>query len=117
MDSESRTLGELREQLTKKANSDPAFRERLIADPRAAIKDELGLAVPGGFTVKVHEDQPDTSHLVLPLTAELGEGDLEQAVGGKIYARSSRVPGGWMRIDNDLTFWDDHVPGGATYLR
>ncbi len=116
MDNESRTIGELRKHLTEKANSDPAFREQLIADPKAAIKDELGIAVPDGFTIKVHEDQPDTSHVVLAPTGALGEGELEQAAGGKIYARSSRHPGGWMRIDNDLTFWDDHAPGGATYL-
>ena len=105
MDNDSRTLGELREHLTKKASTDAAFRAQLVADPRAAIKDELGIAIPDGFTIKVHEEQADTSHLVLPPSAALDEAEL-QVAGGRVYRQS---PGGkWVRADNDLTFWDDH---------
>ena len=65
------TVHELRERLLDKATTDDGFRAKLIADPKVAIKDELGLALPDGFTVRVHEDAPDTGHLVLPPPAAL----------------------------------------------
>ncbi len=111
MNNEPPTVGELREHLVEKATADAAFREQLVADPKAAIKDELGLAIPDGFTVKVHEEQPDTSHLVLPPSAALSETEMEQAAGGTVYKRHN---GGWVRVDNDLTFWDDHSTDRTT---
>lgn len=105
MSNEPQTVGELREHLIEKAATDLTFREQLIADPNAAIKDALGITIPDGFTVKVHEEQPETSHLVLPPSAKLGEVELEQAAGGRVYKRSNNR---WVRVDNDLTFWDDH---------
>ena len=110
MSNDIQTVGELREHLMDKATTDLAFREQLIADPKAAIKDELGLAIPAGFTVKVHEDQPDTSHLVLPPAAMLGEEELEEAAGGSVYRWSNRANngrGGYVRVDEAATFWDD----------
>ena len=113
MGKDVQTVGELREHLMDKATTDTDFRAQLIADPKAAIKDELGLAIPDGFTVKVHEDQPDTSHLVLPPSATLGEEDLEQAAGGAIYRWSNRRNsgrGGYVRVDEEATFWDEFGP-------
>ena len=55
MDSETRSVTELREHLIEKATTDEAFRARLLADPNAAIQEELGVTVPPGFTIKVHE--------------------------------------------------------------
>ncbi len=86
------TFGELREYVTEKATVDEAFRARLLAAPKAAIEEELGIEIPEGFTIEVHEDVENTSHLVLPPLAELGEGDLSQAAGGRTAASS---------------FWDD----------
>ena len=88
MDSETRSVTELRERLIEKAITDEAFRARLLADPHAAIKEELGVTVPPGFTVKVHEDLADTSHLVLPPVAYLTEAEMQQAAGGAV--RSDR---------------------------
>ena len=82
MHSEARTMSELREHLSEKAAMDGAFRARLLSDPKAAVEEELGLTIPAGFTLKVHEDIPNTSHLVLPPLASLDESDLEQAAGG-----------------------------------
>ena len=82
MDSEARSMTELREHLIEKAANDEAFRARLLADPNAAIEEELGLTVPAGLTIKVHEDLADTSHLVLPPVARLAEADMKQAAGG-----------------------------------
>ena len=82
MPSEARTMSELRERLIEKAAVDEAFRARLLSDPKAAVEEALGLTIPAGFTLKVHEDAPDTSHLVLPPLARLDESALEQAAGG-----------------------------------
>ena len=82
MHSETRTMGELREHLIEKTTMDEAFRARLLSDPKAAIEEELGLTIPAGFTLRVHEDVPNTSHLVLPPLAALDESALEQAAGG-----------------------------------
>ena len=53
----------MRERLIAKADADEAFRARLLSDPRAAVNEELGLAIPPGFTIEVHEEAADTSHL------------------------------------------------------
>ena len=82
MSSKMKTVGELREHLIDKATSDEAFRARLISDPKATVEEELGLTIPAGFDIVVHEDVADTSHLVLPPTAKLGDADLQQAAAG-----------------------------------
>ena len=76
------TVGAMRERLLAKASEDETFRARLLADPKAAVQEELGLAIPAGFTIKVHEEAADTSHLVLPPLASLDEAELALAAGG-----------------------------------
>ena len=72
----------MREQLIDKATTDKAFRERLIADPKGTISDELNVTIPDAFDVEVLEDGATKAHLVLPPSAELSEADLQQAAGG-----------------------------------
>ena len=79
------TVSELRNRLVEKATKDEAFRARLLVDPKAAIKEELDLTIPDGFTVSVHEDGLNTSHLVLPPNSKLGEDELRTVVGGLGY--------------------------------
>ena len=76
------TATELRERLVGKAAADEEFRARLLADPTRVVEKELGLTIPDGFSIKVHEDRGDTSHLVLPPPAWLAEADMETAAGG-----------------------------------
>jgi hypothetical protein len=40
------TRSELEERLVARAQADDGFRERLKADPRAAVADETGITVP-----------------------------------------------------------------------
>jgi hypothetical protein len=76
------------EQVLKKAQADPAFRKKLIADPRAAVYDAVGLEIPKGLEVKVFESTADTIHLPIAAKpdpgAELSEAELEQVAGGKL---------------------------------
>jgi len=76
------------EQIIAKAMKEETFRQELLSNPKAAIKRALGISVPAGVTIAVHEDTPTTLHLVLPMQApsaaltELSEAELEQATGG-----------------------------------
>ena len=89
MSTQTVTASELRTRLVDKAEADEAFRARLLADPKGVVEDELGLAMPAGFTIKVHEERADTSHLILPPAAYLADDDLEQAAGGITCRRKS----------------------------
>ena len=79
---ETMTVGAIRERLIEKAVEDETFRARLLAEPKETVQDELGIEAPEGFTLMVHEETANTSHLVLPPSAKLDEAALEQAAGG-----------------------------------
>ena len=83
---ETMTVGAIREQLIEKAAEDETFRARLLADPKETVQDELGIEAPEGFTLMVHEETANTSHLVLPPSAKLDEAALAEAAGGTGYA-------------------------------
>ena len=82
MSTETKTVDELRECLVEKATGDAEFRARLLSDPKAAIEEELGLAVPASLSIEVHEESGATAHLVLPPDSKLSEGDLQAVAGG-----------------------------------
>ena len=85
------------EQVLKKAQADPAFRKKLIADPRAAVYDAVGLEIPKGLEVKVFENTADTIHLPIAAkpdpNAELSEAELEQVAGGKLTQQQGAAVG------------------------
>ena len=85
------TARDMRAKIVGKAGADEAFRSRLLADPKGAIGDELGVNLPASLAVKVHEEDASTRHLVLPPASRLSEGDL-QAVAGS--APGDRLGGG-----------------------
>ena len=76
------TAAEIRDRIVARAAEDGNFRARLIADPKGAISTEVGMAIPEGFAVAVHEESATTFHLVLPPSPELTEADLALVVGG-----------------------------------
>ena len=76
------TATDKRDRILNKAAEDGEFRARLIADPKAAISDEIGQPLPEGFEVVVHEDSPTTFNLVLPPSPAIAEAELEGVVGG-----------------------------------
>ena len=53
-------------QVIAKAWSDPAFKQRLHADPRAALA-QMGIEVPAGVEITVVENTPRRFHLVIPV--------------------------------------------------
>jgi hypothetical protein len=71
--------------LIKKAWADPAFKQRLIADPKHAIADVSGIELPTALKVRVHEDTSNVKNLILPVnpaTEDLSDADLEAVAGG-----------------------------------
>jgi hypothetical protein len=63
---------------------DEEFKQMLLTDPAAALKQE-GIAVPDGVQIKAVENTDKVFHLVLPpkpSSDELDEEQLEQIAGG-----------------------------------
>ena len=65
-----------------KAWREPAFKAKLIADPRAILA-EAGVSIPAGVTVKVLEDTGTHLHFVLPPkpTGQLSDEALDAVAG------------------------------------
>lgn len=73
---------EMRRHLTDKAVSDDSFRALLMSDPRSAISQELGLEIPEGLDIQVHESDMSTVHLALPPSV-MNEEQLEAIAAGR----------------------------------
>lgn len=72
------------ETVIERAMNDEDFRSRLLADPKGTIESDMGLAFPEGSELRVLENTPTVTHLVLPMAQE--ELDLETL---------DKVAGGW----------------------
>ena len=66
---------EVERRLVERSLQDDAFRQRLLADPKAAVEEELGIQLPAEVQARVVEETADTIYLVLPSASALGEGD------------------------------------------
>ncbi len=73
---------EMRRRLTDKATTDDDFRAALMSDPRSAVSKELGLEIPEGLDIQVHESDMSTVHLALPPSA-MNEEQLEAIAAGR----------------------------------
>ena len=67
------------EKLLSRAGNDSEFRARLLADPRAALKQELGLTLAEGHEIHVHEETDAVTHLVLPPKGRFSEAERQEA--------------------------------------
>jgi hypothetical protein len=68
-----------------RAWSDEAFKQRLLADPAAVLR-ENGVDVPAGTQVQVHEATSSVAHLVLPARpAEISDEQLAAVAGGNYW--------------------------------
>ena len=76
------TQAKLQGLLVARAQADPEFRAQLVADPKATIGALVGSEVPKEVAIQVHEESATTFHLVLPLSGELREDELDAAFAG-----------------------------------
>ena len=67
------------EHLLSRAGNDSKFRARLLADPRAALEQELGLTLAEGHEIRVHEETAAVTHLVLPPKGRFSEAERQEA--------------------------------------
>lgn len=58
------------QELITRAWEDEAFKQELLSNPRAAIEKALGVTLPEGIEIYVHEQTPTEVHLVLPMPPE-----------------------------------------------
>ena len=84
------------QQVMERAAVDREFRQRLLTDPRGAIRAAFGLEVPADLKVKFIEKGADVDTLVvLPdlrrPEGELTDADLDAVAGGQGHARPRRV--------------------------
>ena len=70
------------ERLLAKAENDSDFRSRLLANPRDAIEQELGLSLDDGHEIHVHEETDASTHLVLPPGSRFSAEEREAARTG-----------------------------------
>ena len=75
------TASELRDQLIAQAGEDDEFRGRLLADPKATLREDYGLDLPENLNLHVHEEDLTTAHIVLPRSKKLTEAELQAASG------------------------------------
>ncbi len=74
--------------LIEKAMKDPDFRQRLLENPKAVIKEETGVEFPATVNLRILEEDPHTVYLILPFIPsqlnenELDETELERIAGG-----------------------------------
>jgi hypothetical protein len=72
-------------ELYRRAATDRELRKRLVSDPRAALRAELGIDIPPEIEIDVVEESADRMVLVLPHLpegAELDDTELDAAAGG-----------------------------------
>ena len=87
MERQGQRRSELRAQLIERATRDQAFRQELVRDPKGVIQRELSVEIPPGVDIRVVEESPTTSYLVLPPAPvasgqQLSDRDLEAVAGG-----------------------------------
>ena len=72
----------VRDFITGKAGADEHFRAALLKDPVPVVEAEIGVRLPGGLKLRVHEETNDELHLVLPAPVELTPAQLQTVSGG-----------------------------------
>ena len=73
----------MRGHITGKAAAEDEFRKVLPEDPRTVVEAEIGVSLPGGLNLKVHEETNDELHMVLPAPVELTAARLQTVSDGR----------------------------------
>lgn len=73
---------EIAVQIRERAESNSEFRAQLLEDPSAAVSALLGMPIPAHVAITVHEETPQSIHLVIPGKSNLNDRDLDLVAGG-----------------------------------
>lgn len=60
-------------EIISRAWAEPAFKEKLLSDPKRTIEAELGVTLPEEIEIHIHEQTPTVLHLILPMKPDTGE--------------------------------------------
>ena len=94
---------EIEQKIVERSLADESFRQKLLADPKAALQEELGARLPKEVEVWAVEETADTIYLVLPSASPLG------GEGGELSDRQLEAVAG-----GDVAYtWDPNVAGCA----
>jgi len=116
------TKADVVREVVKMAAEDEEFRAQLIADPKEALKAKVGFEFPPGSEVKVLEESPNSTYIVLPAAQgkELGDEALEQVAGGGRFAQAQQFTRGSFatrfRTENVAQGGRARIPGGQAGL-
>jgi Nitrile hydratase, alpha chain len=81
-----RTRQDIQQEIVLKALKDEAYRQRLKADPKAALEETIGQSLPADVKVTAVEESTSNLYLVLPpplpASIELSDDQLDTAAGG-----------------------------------
>lgn len=69
--------------VVRRAWADHEYRSRLLADPKAAVAEELGVALPDKLDVRVVEERSDLLYIVLPVDTSTIPSDLIGVMMGR----------------------------------
>ncbi len=62
----------LRNQVIQRAWEDPIFKQKLLTDPKLALKEALGVIIPDSVTLKTVEEGSNEFYLVIPPSPSSG---------------------------------------------
>ena len=87
MSEQSQTRRDIEARIVTKAWKDEAYKQELLANPKAIFEQEFGVELPAEISVQVLEENSTTLNFVLPMRPEtsgyeLSETELEAVAGG-----------------------------------
>jgi Nitrile hydratase, alpha chain len=85
----------LQDLMNYRVYEDKIFRQKLLANPMATLKEE-GVKLPTGVSINVHENTETECHLVIPLKPPLVPPPWEETPAQRL-ERENRDPLGWLR--------------------
>ena len=75
------TRSEVEAVIAERIAADPAFRDTLLADPRAVLSEVVGFDIPDTVQIDLHEESLTQIHLTIPSSEALSDADLELVAG------------------------------------
>lgn len=87
------SIAEVQQAIAARTIKDPAFRDELLANPKATIEKYSGQKLPAEARVVVNQQGPNDLYLTIPdrkafeaeLKGELSDADLEKVAGGEFF--------------------------------
>ena len=86
------TRSQVEATIAERIAADPAFRDTLLADPRAVLSEVIGFDIPERVQVVVHEESLTQIHLTIPSSESLSDADLELVAGGMCWGDTCGGP-------------------------